>query len=305
MGVGVLAAGLAAYGAANFLMDVEPVQRVVSPAQDIAEEPAPVVDFSEAAARMVSHRAVYSIEMIEKHSGSQIVNLSGRMYFEWKKTCDAWATDHRFNLVYDYVDSPPMRITSDFATYERQSGHAFDFNSRRRRDGELYEELRGQANITAPNVPGHAAYTMPDTLTFDLPPGTLFPMAHTLAVLDTARSGEKFFNATIFDGSDDQGPSEVNAFIGPMIENPAAGFADSKDIDSTLLAGPAWSIRLAFFPLSLNETGSDYEMNVVFHDNGVISDMVVEYKDFTVSQTLVALEKLDAPACEAAAPATP
>lgn len=33
-------------------------------------------------------------------------------------------------------------------------------------------------------------------------------------------------------------------------------------------------------------------MSLIFHENGVVSDMVVEYKDFSVTQKLVALEPL-------------
>jgi hypothetical protein len=40
-------------------------------------------------------------------------------------------------------------------------------------------------------------------------------------------------------------------------------------------------------------------MGMVFHENGIISDMTIEYDDFTVKQKLVSLEKLPAAACAA------
>ena len=49
-------------------------------------------------------------------------------------------------------------------------------------------------------------------------------------------------------------------------------------------------MRLAFFPLNNEEAISDYEMTLVFHKNSVISDMVIDYDDFSVSQKLIALE---------------
>jgi hypothetical protein len=54
---------------------------------------------------------------------------------------------------------------------------------------------------------------------------------------------------------------------------------------------------MAFFPLANDSESSDYEMDVVLHDNGVISAMTVDYGEFSVSQKLVALEKVDAPVC--------
>ena len=199
-------------------------------------------------------------------------------------------TDHRFNLLYEYTDSAPMRITSDFATYERYDGESFNFNSRRRRDGEMYEELRGQATQT-PGSQGEAVYSIPDSLTHVLPPGTLFPMAHTIGVLEAARAGKKMYFATIFDGSDEEGPAEVTAFIGKPV-NALTRVAANKAIDMHLLEVPAWQVRLAFFPLSSTESDSDYEMDAVLHDNGIISDMTVDYKDFSVSQKLVGCYRL-------------
>ena len=58
-------------------------------------------------------------------------------------------------------------------------------------------------------------------------------------------------------------------------------------------------MRMAIFQASDQEEESDYEMDMVFHENGIISDMTIEYDDFTVKQKLVSLEKLPAIACEA------
>jgi len=46
-----------------------------------------------------------------------------------------------------------------------------------------------------------------------------------------------------------------------------------------------------------NGTEADYEMDVIFHENGIISDMFIEYKDFSVTQKLVALEKIKKENC--------
>ncbi len=65
-----------------------------------------------------------------------------------------------------------------------------------------------------------------------------------------------------------------------------------------MLGGAAWRIRLAFFPLNKPSETSDYEMELTFHENGIIRDMIVEYDDFTLSQKLVALEKIEGSPCE-------
>ena len=55
---------------------------------------------------------------------------------------------------------------------------------------------------------------------------------------------------------------------------------------------------MAFFPMKTATAISDYEMNAVIHENGIISDMRVDYKDFSVTQKLVALERLKTTLCD-------
>ncbi|NCC21560.1 MAG: DUF1849 family protein [Alphaproteobacteria bacterium] len=243
----------------------------------------------------VPHKALYEIDLIGAHSGSQVLNISGQMFFKWETACDAWITDHRFKLIYEYADSPAMRITSDFSTFETFDGKSFDFTSSRKRDGELYEELRGRAVLRDDG--GEAVYTVPEGLEYDLTPGTLFPMAHTAALLDALHSEKKFFTATVFDGSDEEGPVLINAFIGERV-NVMARMDATADIDASLLNTPAYDVRMAFFPLKEYEAAADYEMSVVFHENGIISDMVIEYDDFTIAQKLIALERLQPDSCD-------
>lgn len=238
---------------------------------------------------LAPHKAIYNIKMTAKSSASPVLNIGGEMFFEMKAGCEAWTTDHRFNLNYEYADSPPMMVTSDFTTYEAYKGGTLVFNARRKRNGELFEEVRGRAEI-APGKEGAALFTMPDGMRYNLPVGTLYPMAHTAQLRDHVAAGKTFFAATIFDGSNEDGPVEISAFIGRPVDA-AALIKPGPEIDADLIAAPARRLRMGFFPLSKSESSPDYEMTALFHDNGIISDMVVEYKEFTVHQTLKALEK--------------
>ena len=242
---------------------------------------------------LAPHKALYDINLVATHSGSQILNISGQMAYEWKPSCDAWVTDHRFKLFYEYADAPGMRITSDFTTFETFDGKDFNYSSRRQRDGQMYQEIRGNADISKDGA-GKAVFSMPEGIKFDLTKGSLFPMGHTLEVIKHAEAGDKFYSAQVFDGSDEEGPIEINTFIGKPATN---GAAKSDKVDDSLLKGKAWNMRMAIFQPKDQEEESDYEMQMIFHENGIISDMTIEYDDFTVTQKLVSLEKLPADTC--------
>lgn len=242
-------------------------------------------------AGFMPHKALYDIRLSSKNSSSKIANIRGKMFYEWQPSCDAWISTHRFDMIYEYSEMPAVRVTSDFSTYESFDGQNFNFTSQRKRDGIVFEEVRGNVSANGADYPNEAVYTIPEDLIFDLPKGTLFPMAHTLDVLKSVKEGKKFYKATIFDGSDEEGPVDVNSFTG----KPAIYKVPEQHkayIDANLVNNKSWDMRLAFFPLHKPDSTSDYEMSLIFHENGVISDMEIEYGEFSVTQKLVAIEAL-------------
>lgn len=247
---------------------------------------------------LTPHKALYNVALTHAKNGSQIIDIKGQMFFQMHKSCDGYLTDHRFTLTYDYADSDPLRVTSDFSTAERLDGKVFDFSSRRRRNGDLYQELRGKAEYK--ETGSYAMYTEPDQADLPLPPNTLFPAAHTMALIKAAQSGKRFVTSTIFDGSDTQGPVDVTAIITPYTPRSLAVSTDmrSEIIDRQLTKSPAWKMRLAFFPKNSSAETSDYELSMILHENGIISEMTIDYPDFTVSQILAALEPLTPDICQ-------
>jgi len=258
--------------------------------------PVPAVAADALAKTLVPHKALYDIDLVATHSGSQILNISGQMSYEWKPACDAWVTDHKFQLFYEYADAPGMKIKSDFSTFETHDGKTFNFTSRRHRNGEMYQEIRGIAD--AGEKAGKAVFKMPEGVKYDLAGGTLFPMGHTLELIKRAQAGDKFYSAQVFDGSDEEGPIEINTFIGKKTTDSSS--VKTEKIDESLLKGDAWNMRMAVFPAADREEESDYEMGMIFHDNGIITNMLIEYDDFSVRQNLVSLERIKSEGCVSA-----
>lgn len=241
-----------------------------------------------------SHRAIYSFKMIAVESGAGISGIEGQMFYQQQDTCDAVTTQHRFTAEYQYPERPPLRNTSQYTSWESKDGKGFYFNSDRQENGELVEQLRGGVNEKADGTVV-ADYSRPPGLTYALPKGFLLPLAHTHALIEKARAGEHFFSATLFDGTDGDGPTDVSAFIGAKLtkDEIQAIAARNPKISPDLLSQDAWHIRLAVFPLKdEKEMLPSYEMDMVQHDNGVVSAVTVDYRVFKVEQVLTALEKM-------------
>jgi len=237
------------------------------------------------------HRALYDVRLKSASSGSQIINISGKMFYELDHHCNAWSTKHRFDVKYDYADSPAIRITSAFANYESIDDPTLDFTVSRKQNGNEYDAIRGRATMSDDRN-GAVFYTQPEGLNLPLPAGTQYPVAHTANVIEALLSGKRFYNAIVFDGSDADGAVEINAFVRKTQPKPLN--SDNTTIDKTLLEDGVSHVQLAFFPLAQpNAQQPDYEMDVVLHYNGIIKEMVINYDDFSVSQELLALEKIE------------
>lgn len=260
--------------------------------------PAVILHETPSFTELAPHRATYEIGLKTLRSSGQFVNISGTMTFEWNRSCDASTSAHIFNMRYEYADAPAIQVQSNFSNYETADGRFLDFNMRRLRGNTPYETIRGQADRKA----GVINYTQPQESSTTLSPEILFPTAHTLGILKAIRENKKLYNVVMFDGSDKNGPIEVSAFIGrqsaPYVAAVADENSDNKEdtkvkIDTSLLEGPAHNLRLAFFPSGHEGQYADYEMSLVFHENGVMRDILIEYDDFSITQKLITLETLE------------
>ncbi len=248
------------------------------------------------------HKAVYDFRMLGISSGGGLSDIRGSMFYEQGDACDAWTTDHRFTSEYFYPERPSVVNASQYVSWESKDGAVFQFNSERQENGTDSKQLRGSVERAATGTT-LATFARPPELSFDLPEGYYLPTRHTIEMIRRARAGDKIFHAVLFDGTDDEGPVEVNTVITrkATAEEITAVAKRAPEIDTQLLIPEAWHMRMAVFPLVTpeGEDGStaSYEMDMLLHANGVISEAIVDYKQFKVAQRLTALDALPPPNC--------
>jgi hypothetical protein len=250
-----------------------------------------------AGVNIAPHQALYSLSLESAKSSSGVVAASGAMFYKWGQACDGWTVEQRFRLRIAYAEEDGVDISSSLVTWESMDGLKYRFNERRMRNGQLDEELRGEAQLDGPGQGGVAEFTKPETATITLAPGVLFPTAHTLFLIGRAQADEQFVARNVFDGSEVENAGEVSAVIGPALK-PAGGKAP-KPFNSPLLQRPSWQIRLAFFPADAkaDQTEPDYELSMRLLDNGVSQDMKLDYGDYIIRAKLDEIEPLPKPGC--------
>ena len=240
---------------------------------------------------ILAHRALYKVALAQATSSSEIIDVRGRMGFEWRDDCDGWAIEQRYLMSLSRASGDGYEISSEYTTWESKSGDLYRFIIDRERGGGS-EHVEGRASMPLPlgSGPGSATFTAPAKERVPLTTDTLMPTEHTLRLIDAAEQGRRFFRATVFDGSEVEAGSLVSAVIGSPKSSPAP-------IEHPALAGEYWPVRLAFFKPGQAESSPDFEMSVDLLANGIARRMVLDYGDIRVAITLERLETLDAKAC--------
>jgi hypothetical protein len=243
------------------------------------------------AADIMPHRALYTMTLTRAGTDSGVTAAHGAMEYKWGETCDGWTVEQNYRLVMSYADtSSDVVITSNFVTWEAKDGLRYRFNEKEMRNDATDEDIRGSAVLDGAGKGGTATFDVPAGKHFALPPGTLFPSAHTILLIDRAKAGANFIARQVFDGTTVDGAALVSAVIGPKIE-PDAGS------QNPLLNIPGWRMRLAFFPADTKQETPDYELGMLLLADGVSRSILIDYGDYAITAKLDDIEAVKRPAC--------
>lgn len=241
------------------------------------------------AAELVSHQAGYTVVMDENRDAS-VTAVSGHVVLGLKQVCEGWVQEQRnvMNVHLPSGDVVPQSVS--FSSLE--SGNMYRFTTKV--GGAGSESTLGRAEMPAGGGVGRAVFGRPKDTNFVLPPGTLFPIAHTRFLIDGAKAGKGQLQSHIFEGAEVEGAKLLVAFISPLSDN-AKAVADT--VGSDLLRTAGWNFRLAYFDPT-NRTGEPlYEVEVDLLDNGVAMRWVLDYGTFSVEMKLAKVEAVAPPDC--------
>ncbi|MBM3554884.1 MAG: DUF1849 family protein [Alphaproteobacteria bacterium] len=238
---------------------------------------------------LASHKAVYELRMASTRPGSGIGGYEGRMALEWVDTCLGYVTRQR--LVSRLFNSEGGEVSTDLTInmWESPEGKEFRFKSKTLTDGDPSEEVDGKAE-TGGGAPAFARFTKPEGQEVDLPEGVIFPTEHSKLLIKAARGGEDTVPAVVFDGS---GPDKVFQIVAFVSRPLAPDRAERPE----LRGHASWRFRMAYFPVRSADRSPEYEIGYRMYDNGIATDLEIDYGDFSVKGTLSSLEVLPKSDC--------
>ena len=105
-----------------------------------------------AAADIQPHRALYTLSLGDAKTSSGVLGADGAMTYEWGETCEGWTVEQRFRLRLEYADQDATEITSNLVTWESKDGSRYRFNETRMRNGEIDQQIKGEARLNIPQA---------------------------------------------------------------------------------------------------------------------------------------------------------
>ena len=228
---------------------------------------------------LTGQKANYTLSLA-KVRGHSVTGAVGRLSFDVTRTCKGFAVDQRLTLLVRNGDGTLSRTVSNYETWESLNGHRFSFLLRQTEDGKTRTELKGRARMTATG--GTVHYLAPVGRTATLPQGTLFPMAHTRALLQAAEAGKPYIDPPLFDGTSPHGAEHSFVAILGWHKPDAERFKSLSGLPST-------SVDIGFFPRTAKDNTPDFRTEARYFTNGVARAVRLDFGDFVLRGRLVGL----------------
>jgi len=238
-----------------------------------------LADAGGARADMVPHQAIYNMSLSSNSPSSRFNGLSGAAVSVVERTCEGWVINEQIVMTMLTVAGGAIEREMQFKARESLDGNEYVFESNSVTNGEP-KKFSGTARRKADGA-AEAEFVTPRPFEMPLPGGTRFYVATTRWLLELAKSGQRAGETFSFDGTDDEGPQKVTAFILP---DSIGG--EGLSGDKTLLDRKAWQVRMAFFKIGDQASAPEFEISLRLLENGVITHFELIFDDLIVNQIL-------------------
>ena len=229
------------------------------------------------------HRAVYDISLVEASDGLDLADLRGRMVVEWRGPgCPAYRVTQRILTVMNDREGGSFTRDMLLETRESMDGGTFDFHFRNFADGEINEQIKGQATRGLDSV--QVTFDTPSGNSLRLPRDVRFPTQLTRELIQAGRGGQQVFQGKTFEGTEVDRFFDVTAYFSGR---PASGQdlgieVHGEDIGARLRDLESWPVSLSYFDVNAAEGLPDYEVSFTQFANGVAADLTMNYGDLVL-----------------------
>jgi EipB-like len=251
---------------------------------------------------LAPHRAVYDIVLDQTRAAGSVTDLTGRMVYELTgNACDGYTQNMRFVTRTTGQEGSQKLNDLRSSSFEDGAFKTLKFSSSQYADEQQSEQTGGDAARNGEGGKVKVEVTRPAKRTLTLDAATLFPIQHSIQVLEAAKAGKSLYTSDLYDGSE---KGEKVYATTAVIGNKAgpAQIAKLPKIANTekLEKMAAWPVSLSYFEKGKDKTDATpaYELAFLFFENGVSRRLFIDYGEFAVRGNLRELTFLDVLPCD-------
>ncbi len=244
--------------------------------------------------KLAPHRAVYDMTLSAATAASGITNVVGRMVYEFQGSdCEGYTLNMR--MATNVTDKQGDALVTDMrsSTWEKGNGERFRFYSSQYYNNNLTEETNGDAYYGSKAQKIAVKITKPKKNKMFLQKDVLFPTQHSKMLLNAARLGKKIVHSKLYDGSEKGKKLFITtALIGKKTDAGVGKYDISLKNGVALKNMASWPIAISYFSdeMKKGEALPSYELFFRLYDNGVSSDLLMNYGDFSIKGKLRAIK---------------
>jgi hypothetical protein len=251
---------------------------------------------------LAPHRAVYDIVLDQARAAGSVTELTGRMVYELTgNACDGYTQNMRFVTRTTGQEGTQKLNDLRSSSFEDGTFKTLKFSSSQYADEQQSEQTGGDATRTGDGGKVKVEVTRPAKRSLTLDAATMFPIQHSIKILEAAKAGKTLFTSDLYDGSEKgEKVYATTAVIGnklvPGHNAKLPKVANTEKLDTL----PAWPVSLSYFEKGKDQTDATpaYELAFVFFENGVSRRLFIDYGEFAVRGNLKEITFLDPLPCD-------
>lgn len=246
------------------------------------------------ATELAAHRAVYDLKMDESRGTKGPAGASGRIVYEISgNACSGYTV--QFRQATQVQPQSGSANTADVRsnTLEDGKGRWFQFRFDTLSRGRVTKRVSGKAERNEKGIA--VTFAEPKEKKISFPVNAVFPVQQTLKVIAAAKAGQPIIELKTYDASG-EGNKVYHSLhvIGRALSKPAA---DLTDNEKSMAGMKRWRIVASNFDLKNVDAPALYTLTFDLWENGISSNIKIDYGSFTMVGKMTRLEMLKATPC--------
>ncbi|MGB8313005.1 MAG: DUF1849 family protein [Aestuariivirga sp.] len=252
------------------------------------------------ASAVAPHRAVYDLNLLRTDNGANVESVAGRMAYEVSGSeCHGWTVAFRLVNRFNYKEGASRLFDTQSSSWETGDGKEMNYSEKEYVDSKPETEKRLNVARASRDKAGEVNITLPAEKNFSISADTVFPMRHQLRLMDAAARGNARDVSLVYDGSDEEKTVKAISFIGKG-KKPGENQDDLNSPEAAPLQSlSSWPVTIGYYATGADAADTPlYQINFDMYENGVSTNLVMDYGSFALSGKLAHLEFLKAEACK-------